>query len=107
MLPEYVDRIRQLTPDVRPLSPFLSHHGNAHRLRAPFACGTRGSQRWARLSGAAVLTVDQALDLARIVGAEAISEEEAVELLKRITGWSPTEAAEFIAVARGLKDPER
>jgi hypothetical protein len=54
-----------------------------------------------------VLTVDRALDLVRIVRAEAIADEEAVELLMRITGWSSAEATEFVAAARGLEEPER
>lgn len=54
-----------------------------------------------------VLTVDQALDLARIVHAEAISEEEAVELLQRITGWTQSDAAEFVSVARSLEKTDR
>lgn len=47
-----------------------------------------------------MLTGGQALDVARIIGAEAISDEEAARRIAAMAGWSPAEARQFVAVAR-------
>ncbi len=59
------------------------------------------------MEGGSVLTVEQALDMARIVDADVISDAEAAKLLQRFTGWSAAEAAEFVSLVRDREEDER
>jgi hypothetical protein len=50
-----------------------------------------------------VLTAEQALDVARVISADVISDEEAARLLEEITGWPRAQAVEFVKLARNLE----
>ena len=56
------------------------------------------------VEGGIELRVEQALHIARVVDADAISDVEAAELIQHLAGCSAAEAVEFVSLARDQDD---